>query len=82
MARNSAAYILVVLVGVAFIVGALVLTTIDPVMQALFGSPAWSSSTETGTDLLSWITAVWSFIGAALLIGMLMEVWIRTRQPT
>ena len=82
MARQSAAYIVAILAVMMFIVGALVLTTLDPVMQAVFGSPGWSSSTEQGTDLLTWQKAAWSFVATAILLSILMEIWIGTRQST
>ncbi len=82
MARNSGAYIVAIIAALMFIVGALVLTVIDPVMQALFDSATWSSSTSTGTDLLSWQQTAWRFAAAAMLIAIIMEIWIGTRQPT
>lgn len=82
MARGSGAYIVGILAVMMFIVGALVLTTLDPVMQSVFASPGWGSSTESGTDLLSWQKSAWSFAATAILIAILMEIWIGTRQST
>lgn len=82
MPKNSAAFIVAILAVMMFIVGALVLTTIDPVMQSVFASPAWGSSTENGTDLLSWQKSAWSFAASAMMIAILMEIWIGTRRST
>ncbi|TQQ78601.1 hypothetical protein EGH24_13850 [Halonotius terrestris] len=80
MAR-SAAYVITIVAALMFIVGVLVLTVTDPVLQTLFDSALWSSSTQQGSDLLRWQKAVWGFIGTAILIAITLEVWIVTRQP-
>lgn len=82
MAGRSAAYVIAIVSALAFIIGALVLTAVDPVMQALFASPSWSSSTRNGTDLLMWLSNAWAFVPASLLIAITIQIWIDTRQPT
>lgn len=78
----SAAWVLAIVAVLVFIIGALLLTVIDPVMQTLFDSSLWSSSTPYGTDALNWMQDLWAFFPVAILITILLLVWIRTRQPT
>jgi len=77
----SAAWVLAIVAVVTFIIGALLLTAIDPVMQALFDSSLWVSSTADGTNALTWQQDLWAFFPVAILITILLLVWIRTRQP-
>jgi len=81
MPRGSAAWIIAIVSALTFVVGAVLLTAVDPVMQAFFSSTIWSASTEDGTNALNWMKAAWAFIGPAILITILLEVWIKTRQP-
>lgn len=80
MAR-SAPYILVIVALVTAIMGALVLTVTDPVMQHLFDSVMWQSDTEYGQDALQWQQHAWNFWPAFILFGILMMVWVDTRRP-
>jgi hypothetical protein len=52
------------------------------VVQTIMDSPQWSSSTAQGTDLLRWLGNLWAFMSTAILIGILSDIWVRTRQPT
>jgi hypothetical protein len=82
MPGRSAAYIVSIVAVTAFISGALTLTVVDPVVQTIMDSPQWSSSTAQGTDLLRWMADLWAFMSTAILIGLLSDIWVRTRQPT
>lgn len=82
MAKSSAAYIVVIVSIIAFIIGTLLLTATDPVMQALFGSQMWGAETQDGKNLLKWMSRLWAFFSSAILIAIVMEIWIGTRQPT
>jgi uncharacterized protein YqhQ len=82
MPGRSAAFTVAIVGVLGFVMGAFVLTTLDPVMQSFFSSGAWSSSTGTGTDLLRWLTYLWSFVSTAILIAIISQIWISTRQPT
>lgn len=80
--RNSAAWTLaIVAVLVTAIVGPLLLTMLDPVMQALFASSLWDCSTSYCTNALSWQKSAWTYWAAMILFGVMVLVWIRTRQP-
>lgn len=78
----SAAWVLAIVAVLTFIIGALMLTVVDPVMQALFDSTLWSSSTQYGTQTLGWVQDLWLYFPVFILITILLLVWIRTRQPT
>jgi len=80
--KGSAAWVVAIVGVVTFIIGALLLTAVDPVMQSLFASNMWSSNTVEGTDLLRWMQSAWAFLPVAILMLILIEVWIETRQPT
>lgn len=80
MAGRSAAYIVVVVAVSSFIAGAFTITVVDPIMQAVFASPSYASSTEQGTDMLRWMVDLFAFVPAALLIGITSDIWVRTRQ--
>ena len=82
MARTSAAFVLTILAVLAGLVGTLLLTVTDPVMQALFGSQLWVADTAMGSDLLTWQMNVWTYWPAFILFGIMILVWVETRQPT
>lgn len=77
----SAAWLLAIVAILTFLIGALLLSSIDPVMQALFASDMWSSSTSYGTRSLGWTEDLWAFFPLAIMITILLVVWVRTRQP-
>lgn len=80
MARGSAAWVLAIFAVVIGVVGSLVLTVLDPVAQALFASPNYSSSTTYGSDLLQWLVYGWEYWPVFLLMGVGVTVWVRTRR--
>lgn len=80
--KRSAAWVLVIVVSLGFIVGALILTATDPVAQAMFGSSIWNADTADGQNALNWMVAAWAFFPTAILIALLVEIWVGTRQPT
>lgn len=82
MARDSAAYVVTIVCVVAFIVGTLLLTVLDPIAQNLFASPMWSADTADGQNLLVWMERAFAFFSTAILLAILMQIWIDTRQPT
>lgn len=81
MAVGSAAWVLVVVVVVAIVIGSLLLTVTDPVAQALFDSAMWSSTTTYGTNTMAWVQELWAFMALIILIGLFSLVYIRTRRP-
>lgn len=80
--KGSAAWAVVIVSIVAFIVGSLLLTATDPVMQALFDSSLWSASTSDGSNALAWQKRAWMALPAMILVALLVQIWIDTRQPT
>lgn len=81
MARTSAAWVLGIVSVLAGLVGALLLTVLDPVAQALFDSGLWTADTSTGANILTWGRDVWTFWPAFILLGIMVLVWVETRQP-
>lgn len=81
MARGSAAWVIAILAVTTGVIGALVLTVTDPVAQALFASPNYSSSTTYGSDLLGWLKHGWNYWPVFLLMGIGVTVWVKTRRP-
>jgi len=80
--KGSAAWIVAIVASLIFITGTLLFTVLDPTMQAIFGSELWSSSTEQGSNALSWQKSIWLFTPGAVLLTILVEIWLATRQPT
>lgn len=80
MAR-SAAYVLAIVALTAGLIGALILTVMDPIAQHLFASSLYDSSTSYGTDALSWQQDAWTYWPAFILFGIMLLVWIVTRRP-
>lgn len=78
--KGSAAYIIAILTVVMFIAGAILLTVVDPVVQALFSSSMWESTTSYGQNTLTWGRNLWKYIGLILLLGYLSMVWIHSRR--
>lgn len=81
MARGSAAWALAIVAVATALVGSLLLTVADPVMQALFASATYSSTTTFGSDLLSWQQDAWTFWPVIILLGIMVMVWVETRRP-
>lgn len=81
MPGTSAAWVLGIVSVVTGVIGSLLLTVIDPVIQAFFASPSWTSSTTYGSDLLGWLESSWALWPALILFGIMFLVWIETRQP-
>lgn len=82
MAKTSAAWTIAILAVVAGLIGSLLLTVTDPVAQALFDSAMWSSDTTFGSDALSWQKDAWNYWPAFILFGIMLMVWVETRQET
>lgn len=82
MPGSSAAWTLTIIATVTGVMGALLLTVGDPIMQAFFDSPLWASDTTYGSNLLGWFVDAWALIGFVILTGIMFLVWIETRQPT
>jgi len=82
MAKGSAAWVLTIVTVLSVIVGALLLTVVDPLMQTLFDSTLWQSSTQAGTNALGWQKSAWTFLPISILLALLIGIWIETRQPT
>lgn len=82
MPGTSAAWVLGIMSVLTGVIGSLLLTVIDPVLQAFFAAPTWTSSTTFGSNLLGWLTDAWALWPALILFGIMILVWIGTRQPT
>lgn len=80
MARGSAAWVVAIVAVMTGLVGALILTVLDPVAQALFASSMFNSSTTYGSDALSWQQDAWTYWPAFILVGITVTVWVRTRR--
>lgn len=78
---RSATYVVAIVALVAGLTGSLLLTVLDPVMQALFDSSLFTSSTKYGQDYLRWSQDAWTYWAALILVGILFMVWITTRRP-
>lgn len=78
--RGSAAWVVVVVTTTAMVVGALLLTVTDPVAQGLFASDMYTSTTAFGSNLLTWVQNLWTYLSAFILIGLLSLVWVTTRR--
>jgi uncharacterized integral membrane protein len=81
MARNSGAWMVAIVAIIAYIMGVLLLTAVDPVLQALFDSTLWSASTADGQAALNWQQRSWAIFPVAILVAILFEIFIVTRQP-
>lgn len=78
---GSAAWVVAIVAILAFITGVLLLTAIDPVIQALFDSPQWTADTADGQNALDWAVRAWAALPASILVAILIQIWIDTRQP-
>lgn len=78
--RGSAAWLTAIVATVMFVIGALLLSVVDPVMQTLFDSSLFTAETVIGTTFLGYLTDFWSFLAIAILIAILLTVWIGTRR--
>lgn len=81
MPGTSAAWVLGIVSVVTGLVGSILLTVLDPILQAFFASPSWSSSTSYGSNLLGWFQDAWTLWPAMILFGIMLLVWVETRQP-
>lgn len=81
MADTSAAYIIGIVSITVGLIGTLLLTVVDPIMQTLFDSGLWSADTPEFSNLLVWQQDIWTYWAAFILFGIMIYVWIRTRQP-
>lgn len=82
MPRGSAAYVIAVVAIMSFIIGGLVYASLDPMMQAIFDSELWTSSTTHGKNALEWQKRIWLFAPTFVLVSIVTTIWIETRQPT
>lgn len=82
MVGSSAAWKLAIVAPLTGLVGSLLLTVVDPVMQAWFDSGIWTADTTTGSNLLTWAQDSWTYWAVAILLGIMVMVWVETRQPT
>lgn len=79
--QSSAAWVVGVVVIIGFIIGAVILSTIDPFAQGLMNSQIWSADSVEGQNLLRWMAAAWAFIGGALILALLIQIQVDTRNP-
>lgn len=81
VARGSAAWVIAVLAVVLLLVGAMLLTVLDPVAQSVFASSLWTSSTSAGQMTQSAVENMWTYWSLFILLGLTSLVWIMTRRP-
>lgn len=81
MAKGSAAFVISILAVVLLIVGAVLLTVLDPVAQTIFGSMLWDTSTSAGGMATGAVQSMWAFWGLIILLGIASLVWVTTRRP-
>lgn len=81
MATGSAAWVLGILAVATGLIGSLLLTVLDPVMQTLFASPLFEGSTSFSSNALGWLMNSWTYWPVFILLGILVFVWVRTRRP-
>lgn len=79
--RGSAAWITAIVSVLMFLIAAILLTFVDPVLQTLFDSSLFTSSTAPGATTLRRIQNLWGFFPVAILIAITLTVWIKTRRP-
>jgi len=80
MVRGSAPWELTIVLVTTFLVGALLLTVLDPVWQDVIASGFWDATTTTTGRMLDWFAAGISFVAFFLLLGILSRAWIWTRR--
>jgi len=81
VSRGSAAFVLGIVIITGIIMGAFMLNVLDPFAQGLMNNPMWSANTVEGQNLLSWFTAAWAFVPVAILVALLLQIQIDTRNP-
>lgn len=82
MSRQGSASFTIVIGGLTMLmVGGILLTFLHyPVTNAFMDSAFWSSQTEHGARMTTFVGGIWIFWGAIILISILSFIWIRTRQ--
>jgi len=77
---GSAAWVVVVVGAVSIVIGSFLMTVIDPVAQALFGSTMFDSTTTYGNNAYRWVEDAWAFMSTAILLFVAVLVFVRTRR--
>lgn len=77
---GSAAWVTAVVVVTATIIGAFMVTVIDPFAQAVFDSTLYVSTTTDGNNALRWQQQAWAFLPVGILIYLTVLVWTKTRR--
>lgn len=81
MATTSAAWVVAIMSVITGIMGSLLLTVVDPVMQAFFDSPLFTATTTYGSNWMTWAQDAWALWPSLILFGIMLFVWIETRKP-
>lgn len=79
--RGSAAWVLPIVSVTAVLVGAILLTVLDPVAQAAFSSSMYNSSTSAGQMTTGAMEDMWKYWPLFILLGIMFLVWVVTRRP-
>lgn len=78
--RRSAAYFLLFL-AIAFLIGGILITVINPFWDGLESSPFMTFGTTWWSDFADWAATIHNWIGLIILIAILYTGFIRTRDP-
>jgi hypothetical protein len=79
--QGSSAW-LIVIAGFMFLVFGAMLSTfiIFPLFNGFTGSAIWTATTTDGQRLLTYVSGLWQFAPAILLLALLAWVWVHSRQ--
>lgn len=78
--QGSAAWTVSIVSVLTFLVGAILLTVLDPVAQAVFESSLWSPSTSAGQMATGAVQSMWTYWSLFILLGIMFLVWVKTRR--
>lgn len=79
--QGSAAWVITIAAFMMLIVGALLTTFIVfPLYNGFTDSAIWAAETTDGQRLLTYVSGLWQFSPAVILIAILAFVWVHSRQ--
>ena len=79
--QGSAAWLIVIAAFMALIIGAMLATFIVfPLFNGFTDSAIWAAETTDGRRLLTYVSGLWQFSPAVILIAILAFVWVHSRQ--
>jgi len=79
--QGSTAWV-VVIAGFMFLIFGAILATflLFPIHNGFVTSAFWTASTTDGQRLLTYVSGLWQFTPAIMLIALLAWVWVHSRQ--